>query len=130
MLEQNHNHNFLEVIMTGQRKEIQYESENDPNFKVASADGAFGFLTPGGGRMAFYVDIPVNETGNIILGESKPPELYTNKIRRVSLIDLRMSPETFKSIAKFMTDQVANYEKMVQAGTPPKIGEAAQSQYQ
>lgn len=116
--------------MTGQRKEIQYESENDPNFKVAFIDGVFGSLTQVNGRMAFYVDIPVNETGNVVIGEAKPPELFTNKIRRVFLIDIRMSPETFKSIAKFMNDQIINYEKMVQAGSPPKLGEATQSQYQ
>lgn len=116
--------------MASQRKEIQIETENDPNFKVAFTDGAFGNLNPLSGRMAFYVDVPENETGNLVVGETKPPEIYTNKIKRVILIDLRMSPELFKSIGKLMNDQIANYEKMVQSGSPITPGEATQTLYQ
>jgi hypothetical protein len=116
--------------MTSQRKEIQYESENSPDFKVIFIDGIIGAITPSGGRIAFFVDIPISETGNVVIGETKPPEIYTNKIKREFLIDVRMSPESFKGIAKWMNDNIAAYDKMIQAGASPKPGEATQSQYQ
>jgi len=116
--------------MASQRKEIQYETENDPNFRVVFIDGVLGAVNPIEGRIAFFVDIPVSETGNVVIGEPKPPEIYTNKVKRMFLIDVRMSPETFKSVAKWMTDNVATYEKMIQSGSSLKPGEATQSLYQ
>ena len=44
---------------TAQEKEVRYITENDPGYKVAFVDGIVGSLGGTGGRLAFYVDIPV-----------------------------------------------------------------------
>jgi len=116
--------------MTAQEKEVRYITENDPGYKVAFVDGIVGSLGGTGGRLAFYVDIPQCETGPVMFGQPQVPEIYTNTIKRIFLIDIRMSTENFKGIAKFMTDQISAYEKMIQSGSGTKPGEATQSYHQ
>jgi len=115
---------------TAQEKEVRYITENDAGYKVAFVDGIVGAVGGTGGRMAFYVDIPQCETGPIPFGQPQVPEIYTNSIKRVFLIDIRMSTENWKSIAKLMTDQISVYEKMIQSGSVAKPGEITQSYHQ
>ncbi|MGA2121895.1 MAG: hypothetical protein ABSG49_07615 [Methanoregula sp.] len=103
--------------MSQKQKGIEFESENDPNFKVQHIDGIVGNLNATGGRMAFYIDIPQVET-NIKEGQAMP-ELTVNTVKRIFLIDIRMSTENYKSIAEWMKNNVDAYEKLVQSGAKP-----------
>jgi hypothetical protein len=96
------------------QKKIKFESDKDVNFKVVNVDGVFGQLNPNYGQMTFFVDIPEIETGDFI--EGKGPEMSVNKVKRIFIGEMRMSPSTFKSIAEWMSNNVKNYEKIIQSG--------------
>jgi|GEM_PF-3781883 hypothetical protein len=98
-------------------REIQFETEYDPKFEVRYAENIMGFLGPGGGRLAFYVDIPQIETGSVLEGQPTPPELSVKTIKRVYFIDIRMSVDSFKAISTWMRSTVEAYDKAVQSGT-------------
>lgn len=102
--------------MSQKPKGIQFESENDPNFKVLQIDGVVGSLNQSGGHMTFFIDIPEFETNFV---EGQGPVVTANTIKRIFLVNVRMSTENFKSIAEWMKNNVNNYEKIVQSGVKP-----------
>ncbi len=76
----------------------------DPGCEVIHIDGVYGTLNPATGQLAFYQDVPkvgIDENG---LMSSKSME-------RVLVVDTRMSPETFRSIAYWMMEHVQHYER-------------------
>jgi hypothetical protein len=97
-----------------QKKELRFESEKDSNYSVTNVDGVFGTLTPNYGQIILFVDIPEVEMGDFI--EGKGPGMIINKVKRKFLIDARMSPSVFKSIASWMNKHVERYENKVESG--------------
>lgn len=73
------------------------------NVPVLSIDGVFGGLDPSKGRLLFYSDRPhvtVNDDGVMV-----PVSLV-----RTFLADVRMSPETFLGIARWMGTHADQFE--------------------
>jgi hypothetical protein len=108
--------------MTGQKKEVEFETINDPDFKILSLDGFFGVLNANGGRMAVYMDSPVLET-------NKDGQMTVTAVKRTILIELRMSTEVYKSTAEWMKNNIEAYEKSVKTGTGIKPIESTQPYY-
>jgi hypothetical protein len=104
--------------MAQKPKGVQFEAENDPGFKVQFIDGALGNLNLNGGRMTFFVDVPQIEMGALAEGQGAP-EISVSTVKRIFLVDIRMSPETFKSVAIWMKNNVDAYDKMIQSGVKP-----------
>lgn len=70
---------------------------------VLSIDGAFGGLDPSKGRFLIYADRPeadVDENGSMV----------PVKVVRTILADIRMSPETFLSMARWMNAHADRFE--------------------
>jgi len=84
----------------------------DQDYKVIHVNGVFGGLDPIEGRMIFYVDILEPE---IDLDRSIHGAMKVKKIIRKLLVDVRMSPVQFKSIAEWMQSHVKQFEKMQSA---------------
>jgi hypothetical protein len=80
------------------------EIVKDQEYKTIYVNGVFGGLDPVEGRMIFYVD--VIEPG--IDGNT----MKVKKITRKLLIDVRMSPVQFRSIAEWMQSHVKRFEEM------------------
>jgi hypothetical protein len=101
-------------VMAIRKNEIKFESEYDSKFQIVQIDGAFGGLNPINGRMTLYFDAPEIEMGPSVEGQQ--PEMVTTKVKRIFVLEARMSPETFKSLATWMTNNVTEYEKMIKSG--------------
>ncbi|MGH2638607.1 MAG: hypothetical protein ACRDF4_04915 [Rhabdochlamydiaceae bacterium] len=77
----------------------EFDVKFAPDYKILYVSGAFGGVDPIDGKLFLYLDriIPrIKEGGQ--LGEMEA----ANKIERDVLVELRMSPETFKALAKWM----------------------------
>ncbi len=82
----------------------------DPEYKTIYVNGVFGGLDPVEGKMIFYVDILEPE-----IDKKMPGAMKVKKIIRKLLIDIRMSPVQFKSIAEWMKSHVKRFEEMQSA---------------
>lgn len=100
--------------MTTQSKAIKFEAEKDPNFKVTHIDGASGILNQNVGQLTFFYDIPTLTMEPV---EGKP-EMKVSSVKRILVLDVRMSPEIFKSISKWMADRVRDYETATTSKVP------------
>jgi len=80
------------------------EVSRDPACGVTPVNGVYGTLTPTVGQVAFYYDLPE-------LGAGEDGEMVVEAIQRTIVFDARMSPETFRSIACWMMDQVEDYDR-------------------
>jgi len=83
-----------------------FEIEDGENFSVIYAMGCFGGLDPSDGRMIFYVDRLKTKP---VRGQPGQEEL--DKVVRERQVEIHMSPATWKSIAKWMTERIEKYEK-------------------
>lgn len=113
--------------MSQKPRGVQFESENCPDFKVLQIDGVVGNINQSGGHMTFFIDMPEFETNFV---EGQGAICSVNTVKRVFLVDIRMSTENFKLISEWMKNNVDSYEKMVQSGSPPKLGDTSQLLYQ
>lgn len=86
------------------KKRPTIEVSRDPACGVTPVDGVYGTLTPTLGQVAFYYDLP-----GISAGEDG--EITVESIQRRIIFDARMSPATFRAIARWMTDQVEDYDR-------------------
>jgi hypothetical protein len=91
----------------------EFEIKESENFKVIYAMGAFGGLAPNDGRMVLYMDLIKTKP---VRGEPGKEEL--DKIIRERLVEIHMSPATWKSMAKWMMAHVETIEKQI--GTIPE----------
>lgn len=80
------------------------EVSRDPACNVAPVDGVYGTLIPTLGQVAFYCDLPE-------IGADEDGEMVVESIQRRIVFDARMSPETFRAIARWMMDQVEDYDR-------------------
>ena len=80
------------------------EVSRDPACNVAPVDGVYGTLTPTLGQMAFYCDLPE-------IGAGEDGEITVESIQRRIVFDARMSPATFRAIARWMMGQVEDYDR-------------------
>jgi len=67
-------------------------------------DGVFGGVDPAAGRLAFYIDINV-------IAVSDTGAMEANSVNRFFIPEIRMSPETFCSIADMMKTQADQYRQ-------------------
>jgi hypothetical protein len=111
--------------MTAQVSEIMFEVEKDTDFKITHIDGVLGTLNQNIGQIALFCEMPVYSMGKTVIGAN--PEVKVERIKRIILMDARMSPQVFKSITEWMTNQVKEYEKAVASGSKPV---ESQSYYQ
>ena len=72
--------------------------------EVLHIDGVYGTLNPATGQLAFYQDVPK-------IGIDGDGLMSPRSVERVLVVDTRMSPETFRSIAYWMLEHVQHYEK-------------------
>jgi len=80
------------------------EVSRDTACGATHVNGVYGTLTPTLGQVAFYYDLP-----EISAGEDG--EMVVGSIQRRIVFDARMSPETFRSIARWMMDRVEDYDR-------------------
>ncbi len=87
-------------------EEPRFSVVRNPGCEVIHVDGVYGTLSPAAGQLAFYQDVPkvtIDENGL----------MSSRSIERLLVVDTRMSPETFRSIAYWMMEHVQYYEKWV-----------------
>ncbi|MDD4255331.1 MAG: hypothetical protein PHP59_08150 [Methanofollis sp.] len=90
------------------KEEPSYALSNDPQFRTAYVTGAYGGLDPNGGQIVFYLD---NFEPRV---EEKTGVMNIGRIRRNQIIDIRMSPHQFISIAEWMMSHAEAYKKQMQ----------------
>lgn len=80
------------------------ETVRDPDFKVIFADGVAGDLNPERGLLTFFYDVPDLETN--------PQGIISiNKLTRHLSIDIRLTPDKWTVIARWMMQHADYYEK-------------------
>jgi len=93
--------------MPNDTEESESKFIRNENCPVMHVDGVYGILNPTVGQLAFYYDVPkikIEQTG----------EMKAESIDRILIFDARMSPETFRSIAYWMMENVKFYENWVE----------------
>jgi len=94
-------HLFFDVLMTQSPPEFKITKHAE--YRVISATGVFGGLSPAGGQVIFYTDRlePKSDTvGNLSLGS----------VNRELQVEVHLSPATYKSVADWMTRKVKEFE--------------------
>ncbi|ADB58536.1 hypothetical protein [Archaeoglobus profundus] len=86
------------------------EIVKDPEYKVIYVNGVFGGVDPIEGRMIFYVDLLEPE-----MDEKVPGKMRVGKVVRKLLVDVRMSPNQFVSIAEWMNSHVKRLKKITES---------------
>ncbi|MCK9306309.1 MAG: hypothetical protein M0P17_02150 [Methanoculleus sp.] len=89
------------------REKPAIEVSREPACGVTHVSGVYGTITPFLGQVAFYYDVPE-------IGAGEDGEMVVESIQRRIVFDARMSPETFRTIAFWMMDQVEHYDRQVQ----------------
>ncbi len=89
-----------------QENKISFELVKDDNYRTIHVNGVFGGLDPVEGRIIFYIDEIEPE-----MDESTPGKMKVKKVVRRLLIDIRMSPAQFKSIADWMQSHIKKFER-------------------
>jgi len=98
----------------------RFETFKDHEFKVAFVTGAFGTVNADNGQLIFFVDEPQVQAGQILPG--KGPEMLVPVVRRTFIIDIRMSPGTFRSLSTWMAGHVKNFDENLAQGKKPDPG--------
>jgi hypothetical protein len=92
---------FFDVLMAQPPPEFRITKHTE--YRIISATGVFGGLSPSGGQVIFYTDRlePKSDTvGNLSLGS----------VNRELQVEVHLSHATFKSIADWMTLKVKEFE--------------------
>lgn len=92
----------------------KFETTRAEGFETVFVTGAFGTLNAGFGQIMLYYDLPTVVAGKIT--PEKGPEMSIPTVKRVFLIDARMSPETFRGLAIWMADHVKRYDEQMAKG--------------
>jgi|APCry1669189101_1035198.scaffolds.fasta_scaffold29501_3 hypothetical protein len=87
-----------------EEKLLKFETEKDPGFKVMYADGVVGDLNPERGSLTFFYDAPEIET------DSKG-NCSVKSLTRHLAFEIRLSPEKWVIIARWMAQHADYYEK-------------------
>jgi len=104
----------------------RFETKRAADYKVIHVSGVVGGINPNEGTIIVFIDklIPkTNPDGTMII----------DTIERELVVELKMSPLQFKSIAEWMQMHIKEYEKMfgeikVQ-GVPPKTASTKTTMY-
>ena len=89
---------------TKETDEPRFSVVRNRECEVIHIDGVYGTLNPATGQLAFYQDVPK-------VGIDEEGLMSPRSVERVLVVDTRMSPETFRSIAYWMLEHVQHYEK-------------------
>ena len=92
----------------------KFETTRAEGFETVFVTGAFGTLNPQFGQVMMFYDLPTVHTGRVT--DNKGPEMTIPSVKRVFLIDARMSPETFRGIANWMAEHVKRYDEQMAKG--------------
>lgn len=100
-------------VLGEQKMSEEQKFIKQPEFVVTKKDGmpmiyatgVFGGLAPNDGRMLFFTDRFEVEPADV------PGTQKVKKINQEFQAEIHMSPATFKSVALWMGDNVARYEK-------------------
>lgn len=95
-----------------QENKIPFELVKDDNYRTIYVNGVFGGLDPVEGRMIFYIDEIEPE-----MDENTPGKMKVKKIVRRLLVDIRMSPAQFKSIADWMQSHIERFDRELREDT-------------
>lgn len=107
-------------------KEITFRFEKDPEYRVVTANGAWGGITPRG-DMKFdlffeHIDLP-EEINYMATPDGLGPETSRNPtpapITREVLIGVVMTPENAENLGRWLLEKVGQYKKKEQ----PEAGE-------
>lgn len=82
----------------------KFETIRDPDFKVIFVDGVAGELNPDCGTLTFFYDQPDLET-------NPQGVMSVEKLIRHLAIDIKLSPEKWVLIARWMAKHADYYEK-------------------
>lgn len=86
----------------------RFELIKSPDFKSVYATGVFGGLNPDDGRLVFYIDHIEPK-----MKDEPPGAMETEKVVRELLVEVHVSPQQFKSIAKWMADHINRLEQAI-----------------
>jgi len=81
------------------------ELKKDPNYKSIYTTGAYGGLDIRDGHIIFYADQPEPEI------DEKSGNMKVGKVVRNLIVDIRMTPDEFMSLANWMNHHVERYKK-------------------
>ena len=97
----------------------EFEIKDGEGFTIIYTTGAFGGLAPNDGRITLFIErlqtVPVRGQ----LGQEK-----VQKVIRERLVEIHLTPATWKSIARWMQDHVTKFEK--QFGVIPELPASVQ----
>ncbi|MDK2890178.1 MAG: hypothetical protein PWR21_810 [Methanoculleus sp.] len=79
------------------------ETVREPEFRVAYVDGVFGDLNPERGHLAFFYDVPELMT-------DPDGHMAATGVQRRIVIDLRMPPQRWVAMARWMMEHADLYE--------------------
>ncbi len=96
----------------------EFENKESEDYKIVYATGAFGGLHPSDGRIILHVDRIIPEAVR-----GKPGIQRTEKIIRERQVEIHLSPATWKTIARWMQNNVVRFEKRF--GTIPQLPKGA-----
>lgn len=84
----------------------EFEVEESEDYREIHVDGVFGGLNPSGAKVVLLTDKqkPKMKRGG------KPGQMELDKIVRETQAELHMSPIQFKSVVKWMTQKLKQYE--------------------
>jgi len=83
---------------------IEIKITKSPDFKLVYTNGVFGGLSPLEGRMVFYADRLIPQ---IVEGE----KMQTGSIERELQVEVKMSPQQFISISRWMEVHINRLKK-------------------
>ena len=102
--------------MSKPKKKIKIDVMKGADSHIIVAEGAFGALNQVMGTMVIYADVPYPP---MIDPKQKSQE---KKILREIQVVLKMPPDVWKSIAKWMTKWVKDVEKTIGEKLPERKG--------
>ncbi|MGB9728931.1 MAG: DUF3467 domain-containing protein [Thermoprotei archaeon] len=95
----------------------RFETKRAADYKVVHVSGVVGGINPNEGTIIVFVDKLVPKT-------NPDGTMAIDSIERELIMELKMSPLQFKSIAEWMQMHIKEYEKMFgeikMEGIPPK----------
>lgn len=83
----------------------KYELKKDPNYKSVYTTGAYGGLDIRDGHILFYADQIEPEI------DEKSGKMKVGKVVRNLIVDIRMTPAEFMSLANWINQHVKRYEE-------------------
>lgn len=82
-----------------------------PDYKAVYASGVFGGMDPNDSRLIFFLDRIKPK-----IKKSRKTVMEIDKINRELQVEIRMSPNQFISVAKWMNEHAEKFSKRMKSG--------------